>query len=137
MDAWRDGNVYIKHGFLADSNDMGYTWTNVRLAPNTPDMKHGLCPSDLMQLPDGRVVWIYTHRYGKDSGVMARVSSDNGKTWSAVRYRVRDLPQKGHATYPTNAVLEDGTILTVCGKNHDNRAIAIRWQLPSITSVTR
>ena len=131
MDGWRNGNVYIKHGFLADSDDMGYTWTNVRLAPNTPDMKHGLCPSDLVQLPDGRVVWIYTHRYGPYAGVMARVSSDDGTTWSAERYYVRELVQKGHGTYPTNTVLEDCTILTVCGKNHDNRAIAIRWKLPN------
>ena len=130
MDGWRKGNVYIKHGFLADSDDRGYTWNNVRLAPNTPDMKHGLCPSDLVQLPDGRVVWIYAHRYGPYSGIMARVSADDGVTWSAERYYVRDLVQKGHVTYATNAVLEDGTILTVCGKNHNNRAIAIRWKLP-------
>jgi hypothetical protein len=130
MDGWREGKVYIKHGFLADSYDRGYTWGNVRLAPNTPDMKHGLCPSDLVQLPDGRVVWIYTHRYGPDSGVMARVSSDDGNTWSSVRYRVRSLRDQGHGTYPTNAVLKDGTILTVCGKNHGNRAVAIRWRIP-------
>ena len=61
---------------------------------------------------------------------MARVSADDGVTWSAERYYVRDLVQKGHVTYATNAVLEDGTILTVCGKNHNNRAIAIRWKLP-------
>jgi len=53
--------------------DKGYTWENVRLVPNTPDMMHGLCPSDLVQLPDGRLVWMYTHRYGEDSGVLARV----------------------------------------------------------------
>ena len=51
-------------------------------------------------LPDGRVVWIYTHRCGK-----ARVSSDDGETWSEVRYRVRRLVDPGHGTYATNAVL--------------------------------
>ena len=131
MDAWRNGKVYIKHGFLADSYDKGYTWVNERFAPNTPDLKHGLCPSDLVQLPDGRVVWTYTHRYGPDSGVMARVSKDDGKTWSAERYRVRLLRQPGHGTYPTSTVLKDGTILTVCSKNHGNRAIAIRWRIPT------
>lgn len=130
MDGWRNGNIYLKHGFLADSYDQGYTWENVRLAPNTPDMKHGLCPSDFVQLPDGRVVWIYTHRYGPFSGVMARVSDDDGATWSDVRYQVRHLRNQGHGTYATNAVLADGTILTVCGKNRSNRAIAIRWRLP-------
>ena len=130
MDGWRDSKIYLKHGFLADSYDKGYTWNNVRLAPNTSDMKHGLCPSDLVQLPDGRIVWIYTHRYGKDSGVMARVSSDDGESWSKERYRVRHLRDQGHGTYASNAVLADGTILSVCGKNHGNRAIAIRWRLP-------
>ena len=80
MDGWRQGNVYIKHGFLADSYNKGYTWQNVRLPPNTPDMQHGLCPSELVQLRDGRVVWIYTHRYGRDGGVMTRVSNDDGVT---------------------------------------------------------
>ena len=132
IDAWRDGNIYLKHGFMADSYDKGYTWENVRLAPTTPDMKHGLCPSDFVQLPDGRVVWIYTRRQmGKDPGVMARVSSDDGKTWSEVRYRVRRMRVDGAGTYATNAVLADGTILSVCGKNRGNRAMAIRWRLPA------
>lgn len=131
MDGWRDGRPYVKHGFLAESIDDGNTWVNEHLAPNTPDMRHGLCPSDLVQLPDERVVWIYTHRYGRDGGVMARTSSDEGKTWSAVRYRIRRLPQLGHGTYPTNAVFADGTILTVCGKNQGNRAIAVRWRIPA------
>ena len=30
---------------------------------------------------------------------------------------------------PCFAVLADGTILSVCGKDHGNRAIAIRWRL--------
>ena len=130
MGGWRNGKPYIKHGFLADSTDGGYTWINERLGPNTPDMKDGLCPSDFVQLPDGRVVWIYTHRYGPDTGVMARTSTDDGATWSPQRYRVRLAKVPGNSTYPTNAVLEDGTILTVCGKNHGNRAMAIRWRLP-------
>ena len=53
-----------------------------------------------------------------------------GWTWSPQRYRVRLAKVPGNSTYPTNAVLEDGTILTVCGKNHGNRAMAIRWRLP-------
>jgi hypothetical protein len=61
--------------------------------------------------------------------VKARVSSDDGETWSEVRYRVRRLVDPGHGTYATNAVLADDTILSVCGKNHGNRAIAIRWRL--------
>ena len=130
MDGWRAGKPYIKHGFLAESPDNGYTWTNVRLAPNTADMKHGLCPSDLVQVADGRMVWIYTHRYGPDSGVMARVSGDDGETWSTERYRIRLLRHQEHCVYPTNTVLGDGTILTVCGKNRGNRAMAIRWRLP-------
>lgn len=76
-------------------------------------------------------MWIYTHRYGPDPGVMARISNDDGKTWSAERYRLRLLCDPGHGTYPTSTVLKDGTILTVCSQNHGNRAIAIRWKIPS------
>ena len=61
---------------------------------------------------------------------MARVSDDDGATWSDVRYQVRHLRNQGHGTYATNAVLADGTILTVYGKNRSNLAIAIRWRLP-------
>ena len=131
IDGWRDGKPYIKHAFLADSDDNGYTWKNERLAPAAPSMKHGLCPSEFIQFPDERVVWIYTHRYGKDNGVMARVSRDDGKTWSAERYRVRHLRGKD-GTYPSSTILNDGTILTVCGKNRKSLAIAIRWRLPKI-----
>ena len=131
IDAWRNGMPYIKHGFLADSDDNGYTWKNERPAPAAPSLKHGLCPSEFVQLSDERVVWIYTHRYGKDSGVMARVSRDDGMTWSVERYRIRHLKDKD-GTYPTSTVLNDGTILTVCGKNRRNLPIAIRWQLPKI-----
>lgn len=59
---------------------------------------------------------------------MARVSNDDGVTWSKERYCVRCLTAIGHGTYPINAVLQDETILTVCGKNYGNRAIAIRWK---------
>lgn len=141
------GRNALKHGFLADSHDNGYTWTNLRLAPVTPEIKRGYCPSELVQLPDGRVVWIYflkaleqfkrsgeldsaaTDKAKRNFGVLARVSTDEGQTWSAERYRLR-LFRHGGSGYPASTVLKDGTILTVTGGNRGDRPLAIRWRMP-------
>lgn len=158
MGAWRNdkleivdaldtsGHPFVKHGFLADSDDKGYTWHNERVAPMTPTMKIGLCPSELVQLPDERVVWIYTQKFaddtinathlrlGKGQGVYARVSADEGATWGARRYCIRLLRRPGYTPYPTSTVLADGTILTVMGPNQrenlpgPNPAMAVRWR---------
>ena len=76
----------------------------------------------------GKIGALAAERYGIPfDGLISEV---DGRTWSRQRYCIRRLPQLGHGTYPTNTVIEDGTILTVCGKNHDNQATAIRWRLP-------
>jgi hypothetical protein len=138
MGAWREGKPFVKHGFLADSDDKGYTWHQERLGPVSRTIKYGLCPSELVQLADGCVVWIYTRKYGDDTtkfygkgqGIFARVSTDEGATWSAERYCVRLLKQTGHTPYPASTVLPDGTILTVMGTNRGpNPAMAVRWRL--------
>jgi len=141
IDAWEaaagilTGKAGIKHAFLADSYDNGYTWTNLRLAPMTPKVKRGLCPSELVQLPDGRVVWVYIQKALSPeamatSGIYARVSSDDGQTWSSERYRVRLLRDKKRGVYPASTVLKDGTILTLTGGNRGNRALAVGWRIP-------
>ena len=137
MGAWRDGEPFVKHGFLAESDDKGYTWHHERMGPVSRITKYGLCPSELVQLPDHRVVWIYTRKYGDDptgllgpgQGIYARISDDEGATWSAHRYRVRFLKRIGYTPYPASTVLPDGTILTVIGTNRgDNPAMAVRWR---------
>lgn len=129
-----DGMPFIKHAFLADSDDLGRTWTNLRLAPCDrigPDqVAESLCPSELIQLPDGRVLWIHHRRHQPRKGVYARVSHDDGRTWTGRRYWLRNLRDQRHGVYPASTLLDDGTILTVTSANHGNRAMAIRWKLP-------
>ena len=135
--AWLDGTPAVKHGFLAESDDKGYTWHHERLGPVSRVTRYGLCPSELVQLPDGRIVWIYTRKFadnptnalGQGQGIYSRISADEGSTWSDHRYRVRLLRQPGYTPYPASTVLPDGTILTVTGTNRgDNPAMAIRWR---------
>jgi len=143
---WLDGQPYFKHGFLAESDDKGYTWHNERMGPvarvdGKVTQGLGLCPSELIQLPDGRVVWIYTRKFGdtttvslgEGQGIYARISADEGATWSAHRYRIRLLKRPGYTPYPASTVLPDGTILTLTGTNRarnagENPAMAIRWR---------
>jgi hypothetical protein len=136
--AWREGKPFVKHGFLADSDDKGYTWYRERLGPTSRTVKYSLCPSELVQLADGRVVWIYTRKYGDDTtkfygkgqGIYARASTDEGATWGDERYCVRLLKRPGHTPYPASTVLPDDTILTVMGTNRGpNPAMAVRWRL--------
>jgi hypothetical protein len=135
--AWRESKPFVKHGVLADSDDKGHTWHRERLGPVSDTINYGLCPSELVQLPDQRVVWIYTRKFGDDTtkllgpgqGIYARVSADEGATWSGERYCVRLLKQPGYTPYPATTVLSDGTILTVMGTNRGaNPAMAIRWR---------
>ncbi len=150
---WMDGKPFFKHGFLAESDDKGYTWHDERTGPvahvaGQVTQGLGLCPSELIQLPDGRVVWIYTQTFrdgprvllGEGQGVYARISDDEGATWSAHRYLIRLLKSPGYTPYPASTVLPDGTILTVIGTNRaatvgENPAMAIRWRPEPIGQV--
>ena len=133
---WDDqhNQAYIRHAYFANSDDLGRTWKNLRLAPCyrlESGMAEQLCPSELLQLPDGRVVWIHHRRHRPLKGIYARVSHDEGQTWTKRRYWLRDLREQDHGLYPASTVLKDGTLLTVTSTNHSNRSMAIRWRLPA------
>ena len=128
MDA--NGEVIYKHLFLADSEDDGRTWQNLR-----PLTWHGACPGELVKLSDDRIVVIYNVRYPHEKAhVRAQVSSDGGRTWSADHY----LISSGDG-YPSSVVLPDDTIVTMTGCTQLNavgkplEAInmnAVRWKVP-------
>jgi len=126
------GQPWVKHGFLADSHDMGRTWVNLRHFPSEQRIV-GLCPGELLQLADERVILLYCHRYEPDSGIYARVSHDDGRTWTNRRYCIRRFGPRingGNGAYPTSTVRPDGTILTVVGAGYHNKPMAVRWRLP-------
>ena len=117
------GSLAHKRLFMAESDD-GQQWTDVRQLTTLI----GDTPGELIQVPDGRVVFIYCHRYDPQAGVYARVSLDEGRTWQPLLLALRTAPRGG---YPSSTVFEDGTILTLTGFSEEGAVQAIRWRLPA------
>jgi hypothetical protein len=126
-----------KHVFLADSEDRGRSWQNVRQLTTAFGQCHGFPAA----LSDGTAIVIYDHRYPRElSTGRAMVSPDEGKTWKdEVYYAYYGLGVSG---YNQSLVLEDDLILTVAGTSDELKAAevwdgatgksdiwAIRWKL--------
>ena len=102
------------------SKDDGVTWERVgRPAPET-----GGNPPSLVKLRDNRLALIYGRRL-KPFGLRARISTDNGRTWSDERV----LRQDGGSWdlgYPRSAQRKDGKMVSVYyfnTKEHPERFI--------------
>lgn len=117
---------------LANSEDGGHTWSTRRPLTRTFGQAHG----DLAQLPGVGVVAVYENRYPyRDEGeVQARISWDNGITWTSELY----ILSKGHG-YGGSVASNDGvTVITVLGDGElDSRGSptgrgytlqAVRWK---------
>lgn len=88
-----------------ESNDGGKTWTK----PHTIGVWGH--PSHLMRLQDGRILMTYGHRRAP-LGNQARISADEGKTWSEPVIISGD-GVSGDLGYPSTVQLKDGTLITV------------------------
>jgi len=88
-----------------ESKDGGKTWS----VPH-PIGVWGL-PSHLLRLRDGRLLMTYGHRR-QPFGNQARLSTDNGQTWSDAMIISGD-GIGGDLGYPSTVELADGTLLTV------------------------
>lgn len=127
----RENNPWpLKNGVLAESNDKGRTWTNLRLVDT-----YGSVPGELIQAPDGRIAALWLLRYPyEQAGIRVRLSSDDGHSWGRETYSLC----AGHG-YPSSVVYADGTIVTACestrlssrGRPVGERTMgAVRWRLP-------
>ena len=128
-----------KRVFFADSDDSGHTWKNFRPLWREKNGKmelvNGEAHGHAVQLADGRIVLVHEHRYPyKNGGLRARVSHDEGQTWRPEIYHL----SQGHG-YAGSVVLDDGTIVTVCGNTPLDgqgqptgpwQAQVVRWRLP-------
>lgn len=108
-----------------ESSDGGKTWT-------TPHpLTFGL-PSHLMKLKDDRLLMTYGHRRAP-FGNQARVSSDNGKTWSEPMIVSGD-GAGGDLGYPSTVELDDGSLITVWYEKLKDAKLAVlrqaHWKLP-------
>ncbi len=124
-----------KNVMLADSEDGGVTWTNVR--PGSPLL--GEMHGSAVELPDGRIVLMHVHRVPwLHGGERARVSCDGGNTWDRETYYLSTVLT--YPEYSTNCVLppeladgEPGMILTVLG----DRPFAVHVERPGLMQAVR
>jgi sialidase-1 len=97
-------NLAEKFMYQAESNDGGRTWT---VPVKTTILGY---PAHMIRLPDDRILLVYGVRV-PPFGERARVSIDEGETWSDEIVLCTDTsPDLG---YPASAQLGDGSILTV------------------------
>jgi hypothetical protein len=83
-------------------------------------------PSHLLRLRDGRLVMTYGHRR-KPYGNQARISSDNGQTWSEAMILSGD-GIGGDLGYPSTVELADGTLLSVWYETMKDPKLAVLRQ---------
>jgi Neuraminidase (sialidase) len=68
-------------------------------------------PADLARLADGRLLLTYGTRVADQRGVLGKLSSDEGKTWSAP-IRLADSLSSRDCGYPSSIQRPDGKIVT-------------------------
>lgn len=98
------GEIFIK------STDEGRTWSEPkRISPQGQENAH------LLELKDGRLLCSFTSRIPGLFGVVMRMSSDGGATWSLPVVLISTPARDWHKTdcgYPSSIQLEDGSIVT-------------------------
>jgi hypothetical protein len=108
-----------------ESTDGGKTWTT----PHTIGV-WGL-PSHLLRLKDGRLLMSYGHRR-RPYGNQARISSDQGRTWSEPLIISAD-GAGGDLGYPSTVELGDGSLLSVWYEKMKDSSSAVlrqaRWRI--------
>ncbi len=90
---------------LFQSADDGATWENPRAVTEAKQV-----PGDLVRLADGRLLLSYGTRIQDFCGVLGKLSSDNGRTWSAPIRLADSL--SWDCGYPSSIQRPDGKIVT-------------------------
>ena len=111
---------------LTRSDDDGKTWS----PPQMLTTLIGDCPGELIGLGDGRLVFLYCHRYPPRTGIYGRVSHDQGQTWQQDQLVLTLMNDDQPGAYPSSVLLDDQTIVTVQAQHEHGPAQAIRWKLP-------
>ena len=138
---------YVKRTTLVESEDGGRSWYKARPGSLLLDQIRG----QVIELPDGRLVFTNTHRVPTlRGGERARLSEDGGSTWSTANYYLNWA--KAYPGEASTCLLppelgngEPGMLLTVIGERsesnwgsegpptsagfeHMPRLMAIRWR---------
>jgi len=94
-------------GYL--SNDNGRTWSHL----DNPVEDTGIGnPPAMVKMRDGRICLVYGYRAEPNSSIRAKISSDNGKTWSK-DYFLRDDGSGQDIGYPRVVQRPDGKIVAL------------------------
>ncbi|MCL2304736.1 MAG: glycoside hydrolase [Planctomycetaceae bacterium] len=108
-----------------ESSDGGKTWSTPR------EIGVWGLPSHLLKLRDGRILMVYGHRR-PPFGNQARISENEGQTWSAP-ITISDDGIGGDLGYPSTAQLDDGSLATVWYEVQAGSSKAVlriaRWKL--------
>ena len=111
----RDDSNSIRRNWidLHASTDNGATWELRSKVADTdqPDTAHNGNPPALVRLRDGRIVVTYGYR-SKSYGMRARISRDNGRTWSR-EIALRDDGASWDLGYPRSVQRGDGKVVTI------------------------
>ncbi|MBZ0303471.1 MAG: glycoside hydrolase [Anaerolineae bacterium] len=95
------------HLEIFNSDDLGECWS-----PGAVASLAGQHPAHLLELADSRILLVYGLRNPGLYGVAARISDDQGQTWSIPRVLVHLDSQKVDCGYPASVQLDDGTVVT-------------------------
>jgi len=112
---------------LFRSDDDGATWHGGEPITETRELN-----AHLLRLKDGRILLSYGKRKEGESGVLAKISSDEGKTWGEP---IRIMNSKaGDCGYPSSVQRPDGKVVTAyysqSVENHDRYHMGVAiWDL--------
>ena len=103
----------LPHGggqWLYRSEDAGQSWEEAKpISPQGQENAH------LLELHDGTIVCSFTSRIPGLFGVVLRLSSDRGRTWSLPTVLISIPARDWHKTdcgYPSSVEMPDGTVVT-------------------------
>jgi hypothetical protein len=106
-----DGKDFISSYY---SRNNGRSWRQMENAVD--DTGKGGSPPAMIRLHDGRICLIYAYRSdpttGKNGSILAKLSSDNGKTWSKP-YTLRNDGGGRDIGYPKAVQRPDGSVVVV------------------------
>jgi uncharacterized protein YdeI (BOF family) len=112
-----------------DSYDNGKTWQYLNKIANTDTGIRNGNPPSMVQLKNGTLCVIYGYR-GLPYGIHARISSDNGKTWSK-EIILREDAISWDLGYLRSVVREDGKVVSVyyyaTKERHERHIAATIW----------
>ena len=125
---------------LIRSDDDGVTWQSPRRVTSIGDgVNHGEVNGHLSRLKAGRLLLSYGVRTAPHLGVCARLSSDDGLTWTAplrLAHCIGHAQGGGDCGYPASVQLASGSIVTAWyakkTAKHDGYHMGVTvWEAPS------